>query len=124
MKESDVIVGLDARGFLFGAAVAERLGKPFVPVRKKGKLPYATIEDSYSLEYGQAVQTIHIDAIQPGQKVAVIDDLLATGGTASSAGNLIEKLGGIVEGYYFVIELDELEGSKKLNGKIESLIHY
>ncbi len=93
-------------------------------MRKKGKLPYTTIEDSYSLEYGEATQSIHIDALQPGQKVAIIDDLLATGGTASSAYNLVEKLGGIVEGTYFVVELDELDGREKLKGKIESLVHY
>lgn len=130
VKDADVIVWLDARGFIFGGAVAEKLGKPFVPIRKKGKLPYTTIEDSYALEYGEAVQTMHIDALQSGQKVAIIDDLLATGGTVASAIRLIEQGWGIVAGCYFVIGLnipwaDSITGRERIKDyKVETLVDY
>ncbi len=130
VKDADVIVWLDARWFIFGGAVAEKLGKPFVPIRKKGKLPYTTIEDSYALEYGEAVQTMHIDALQPGQKVAIIDDLLATGGTVASAIRLIEQGWGIVAGCYFVIGLnipwaDGITGRERIKDyKVETLVDY
>ncbi len=106
-RDADVIAGLDARGFLFGMAVAELLGKPFVMIRKKGKLPGPTLGTDYSLEYGDNSIEIQADAVKPGQKVALIDDLLATGGTLAAAANLVEKSGGIVNNISCVISLDE-----------------
>ncbi len=111
----DKIVGLEARGFILGGAIAHQLGKGFVPIRKKGKLPGKTIEQAYKLEYGEAVVELHDDAIQPGEKVLVVDDLLATGGTAEAGVKLIEKLGGDVIGCAFIIDLPELGGRKKLD---------
>lgn len=111
----DLVAGLEARGFLFGVPVAANLSKAFVPVRKKGKLPRATVQMDYNLEYGKASIEIHKDAIKPGQKVVIIDDLLATGGTAVAAAELVEKLGGIVVKMLFVIELFDLGGREKLN---------
>ncbi len=110
----DVIVGLEARGFILGGAIAHQLGKGFVPIRKKGKLPGKTIEQAYQLEYGEAVMEMHDDAIEAGAKVLVIDDLLATGGTAEAGIKLLEKLGGVVVGCSFIIDLPELGGRKKL----------
>lgn len=110
----DVIAGPEARGFIVGAPLAVELGVGFVPVRKSGKLPYKTIEVDYALEYGKDKLAIHEDAIKPGQRVLIADDLLATGGTIASTIQLIEKLGGIVVGAVFFIELDFLEGRKKL----------
>ena len=110
------IVGIDARGFLFGTAVAYRIGAGFVPVRKKGKLPHETEAFSYSLEYGEATVEMHKDAIAKGERVILIDDLLATGGTAAAAIALIEKLGGEVVEAQFLIELEELQGRGKLGG--------
>ena len=115
VKNADVIVGLDARGFIFGTAVARYLNKPFVMVRKKGKLPGEVIEESYDLEYGSNTQAIQVDSIAQWQKVAIIDDLLATGGTAASACKLIEKLWGTVQWCHFVIELKDLQGRDKLS---------
>lgn len=112
-KEADVIVGPEARGFLVGCPVATELGVGFVPVRKKGKLPGETIEVSYTLEYGQATLEMHKSAIKPGQRVVICDDLLATGGTIAAAIELIEKLGGIVVGVAFIIELADLNGRDK-----------
>ena len=112
----DVVVGVESRGFLFGAPVACRLGKGFVPVRKPGKLPRATIAESYDLEYGQATLEIHRDDIKPGQRVVVIDDLLATGGTARAAAALVERLGASVAKMVFLIELVDLGGRAKLTG--------
>lgn len=124
-KDIDLIVGPEARGFLFGAPVAYALGVGFVPVRKKGKLPYETIGMSYDLEYGSDELEIHKDAIKPGQKVAIVDDLLATGGTISSVAKLVEHVGGKVESIDFVIELTELKGREKLkNYSIKSLVEY
>jgi adenine phosphoribosyltransferase len=108
------IVGIDARGFLFGAAVAYKLGLGCIPIRKKGKLPYKTVGSSYQLEYGDAEVEMHVDAINPGETVVLIDDLLATGGTSGAAVNLVQKVGGIVGSALFVIELEFLHGRKKL----------
>jgi len=110
----DKVVGLEARGFIIGGAIAHQLSLGFVPIRKKGKLPGATLSEAYALEYGEAVMEIHDDAIQPGEKVLVVDDLLATGGTAAAGIKLIEKLGGEIVGCAFIIDLPELGGRKKL----------
>lgn len=106
----DKIVGIDARGFLFGSAVAYQLGVGFVPVRKKGKLPYQTKETSYKLEYGEATVEMHVDAITPGDRIVLIDDLLATGGTSAAAAKLIREAGGNLLGAQFLIELEFLSG--------------
>ncbi|PCJ73661.1 MAG: adenine phosphoribosyltransferase [Rhodobacteraceae bacterium] len=113
-EEIDKVVGLEARGFILGGAIAHQLSKGFVPIRKKGKLPGKTIEQEYSLEYGQAVMEVHDDAIQPGEKILMVDDLLATGGTAEAGIKLIERMGGIVLSSAFIIDLPELGGRKKL----------
>lgn len=112
--KADAICGIESRGFVFGAPVALQLGLPFVPARKAGKLPYARIREEYSLEYGVNVVEMHEDAVGPGMKVVVVDDLLATGGTAAAAGRLIRRLGGQVAAYAFVIELGFLDGRKVL----------
>lgn len=123
--EYDVIVGPEARGFLIGAPLAYAASKPFIPVRKPGKLPYETLTFEYELEYGTDSLEIHKDAIKPGQKVLIADDLLATGGTVAAIVKMIENLGGEVVGLLFLMELDFLEGSKKLeNYRCNSLIHY
>jgi adenine phosphoribosyltransferase len=109
------IAAVDARGFIFGGAVADRLGIGFVPIRKKGKLPHKTIEATYDLEYGTATVEVHVDAFAQGEKVLLIDDLLATGGTAAAAASLIEKAGGKVAGVEFLVELAFLDGRKKLS---------
>jgi adenine phosphoribosyltransferase len=113
-KQIDKIVGIDARGFLFGAAVAYDLGVGFVPLRKKGRLPYKTESAKYSLEYGEAEMELHVDAIERGEKIVLIDDLLATGGTSASAATLIQKVGGVLLEAQFLIELEFLHGRKKL----------
>jgi adenine phosphoribosyltransferase len=124
-KNIDIVVGPEARGFLFGAPVAYALGAGFVPVRKKGKLPYDTIAVSYDLEYGSDILEIHKDAIKPGQRVAIVDDLLATGGTIGSVAKLVEQVGGEVVSIDFVIELTELRGRDKLTKyDIMSLVQY
>ncbi|WP_380057147.1 adenine phosphoribosyltransferase [Falsihalocynthiibacter sp. SS001] len=112
--EIDKVVGLEARGFILGGAIAHQLSVGFVPIRKKGKLPGTTISQEYALEYGEAIVEIHDDAIQAGEKVLVVDDLLATGGTAEAGIKLIERLGGDVVSCAFVIDLPELGGRKKL----------
>ncbi len=124
-KKIDVVIGPEARGFLFGAPVACSLGVGFVPVRKKGKLPAETIQVEYELEYGSDILEIHKDAIKPGQRVAVVDDLLATGGTIAAVAKLVETMGGEVVSLDFVIELTELNGRGKL-GKYDilSLVKY
>jgi adenine phosphoribosyltransferase len=123
--EVDAVVGIDARGFIFAAAAATRLHAGFVPVRKKGKLPYQTIEQDYALEYGQATVAMHIDALQPGARVLLIDDLLATGGTSAAATALVQKLGGKIVEAGFLIELKFLNGREKLSGfPVRSLIAY
>jgi adenine phosphoribosyltransferase len=120
------IVGIDARGFLFGAAVAYKLGVGLVPVRKPGKLPYKTIGSTYELEYGDAAMEIHVDAIEKGERVVLVDDLLATGGTSGAAVDLIQKVGGSVGSALFVIELAFLNGRRKLppDVPVRSLISY
>lgn len=120
------VVGIDARGFLFGAAVAYKLGLGCVPVRKKGKLPYKTIGSSYQLEYGDAEVEMHIDAIASGERVVLVDDLLATGGTSGAAVNLIQKIGGVVGSALFVIELAFLNGREKLppDVPVYSMVRY
>ncbi|MEM6595946.1 MAG: adenine phosphoribosyltransferase [Pseudomonadota bacterium] len=110
----DKVVGLEARGFILGGAVAHQLSVGFVPIRKKGKLPGAVISEEYTLEYGEAVVEVHDDAISPGEKILVVDDLLATGGTAVAGIKLIERLGGDIVGCAFVIDLPELGGRAKL----------
>src|SRR5437762_4380994 len=113
-QKIDKIVGIDARGFLFGSAVAYELGIGFVPLRKKGRLPYKTESAKYSLEYGEAEMELHVDAIETGEKIVLIDDLLATGGTSASAATLIRKVGGDLIAAQFLIELEFLDGRKKL----------
>jgi len=113
-RKIDKVVGIDARGFLFGSAVAYELGIGFVPLRKKGRLPYKTESAKYSLEYGEAEMELHIDAITRGEQIVLIDDLLATGGTSASAATLIEKVGGELVAAMFLIELEFLHGREKL----------
>lgn len=121
----DAVVGIDARGFIFAAAVALKLRAGFVPVRKKGKLPYKTIEQEYALEYGTSTVAVHVDALTPGSRVLLIDDLLATGGTAAAAAALVGKLGANILDVSFLIELSFLAGRKKLEGyNVRSLIVY
>jgi adenine phosphoribosyltransferase len=110
----DVVVGLEARGFILGGAIAHQLGTGFVPIRKKGKLPGTTISQDYKLEYGEAIVEIHDDAIRAGQTVLVVDDLLATGGTAEAGIRLVERLGGVIAGCAFIIDLPDLGGRKRL----------
>jgi len=112
--EIDKVVGLEARGFILGGAVAHQLSVGFVPIRKKGKLPGTTISEDYQLEYGEAVVEVHDNAIEPGEKVLLVDDLLATGGTAVAGIKLVERLGGEIIGCAFVIDLPDLGGRKKL----------
>ena len=123
----DYIAGIDSRGFLFGPLMAQKLNVPFIPIRKKGKLPRDTYSSSYDLEYGSATLEIHKGDILPESKVLIHDDLLATGGTARAASDLIHQSGAITAGYSFVISLDFLNGQKVLEtqtSKISSLIHY
>lgn len=119
------VVGIESRGFLFGAPLAHTLGIPFVPVRKPGKLPAARMSIEYSLEYGTNRLDIHQDALTAGQKVVIVDDLLATGGTARAAAKLVEMIGGVVHSFLFVIELEALGGRKQLEGyNINVLLTY
>lgn len=119
------VLGADARGFIFGAAIAYNIGAGFVPVRKKGKLPYKTISASYDLEYGSNTIEIHEDAIEKGDRVVLVDDLLATGGTAKAMADLVHQLGGEIEELAFMIELEGLNGRDKLNGeKVFSVLKY
>ena len=123
--DCDVIVGAESRGFLFGAPIAYNLKKPFVLVRKKGKLPRETVSQKYDLEYGSAEVEMHVDSIKPGQKVVIIDDLIATGGTVGAAAKLVERLGGEVVRMVFLLELAGLEGRKNLEGyDIRSVVCY
>ena len=124
-QKIDVIVGIEARGFIIGAPVAYNIGASFVPIRKKAKLPGKTISASYELEYGSETMEMHSDAIVAGQKVAIIDDLLATGGTAKAAVELVEKIDGKVVDIEFIVELTPLNGRKKLEGyDVFSLVRY
>ena len=121
----DLILGPESRGFIFGMVLAYNLKKGFIPVRKKGKLPAEVISKEYTLEYGTATIEIHKDAIQPGQKVVIVDDLLATGGTARAIVEMVESIGAEVVALDFLIELDDLKGRDVLEGyKVESVIHY
>ena len=121
--ECDVILALESRGFLFGSAMAYKTGKSFAPIRKKGKLPYETISVEYDLEYGTDILEIHKDAVKKGQKVVIVDDLLATGGSFEAAAKLAEKLGGEVTGLICLLELENLGGRQKLEGRnVMSLI--
>jgi len=122
---AEKVVGIDARGFLFGAAVAYKLGIGFVPIRKKGKLPHKTIRYSYVLEYGKADMEIHVDAVSPGERIVLVDDLLATGGTAAAAVHLVKELGAKVEAALFFIELADLGGRKHLGDvRVETLVEF
>lgn len=124
-KQVDLVVGPEARGFLVGSALAYELGAGFVPIRKKGKLPAATIASSYQLEYGNDTVEIHADAIKPGQRVLVVDDLLATGGTIKASIDLIKRLGADIVGCAFLIELTELNGRSALaDYEVQTLIQY
>jgi adenine phosphoribosyltransferase len=124
-KGIDLVLGMEARGFIFGPALAYRLNAGFVPVRKAGKLPAATAKVSYDLEYGSNALEIHKDAVQPGQRVLIVDDLLATGGTAAATAGLARGLGAEIAGLAFVVELDFLKGREKLSQyEVFSLLHY
>lgn len=121
----DIVAGAESRGFLFGAPIAYNMGKPFVLIRKKGKLPCETVEQSYDLEYGKAVIEMHKDSIKPGQKVLIVDDLIATGGTTEAMIKLVEVLGGEVAGVVVLIELAGLNGREKIAGyRLDSAICY
>jgi adenine phosphoribosyltransferase len=121
----DAVVGIDARGFIFAAAAAMKLQAGFVPIRKKGKLPFQTHEQDYALEYGTATVAVHVDALKPGGRVLLIDDLLATGGTAAAAAALVQKLGAQILEISFLIELSFLRGREKLSGyPVRSLVVY
>jgi len=121
----DAVVGIDARGFIFAAAAAAKLKTGFIPVRKKGKLPHQTIEQDYALEYGSATVAMHVDALKPGERVLLIDDLLATGGTSAAAAALVQKLGGRILEIGFLIELKFLNGRDKLKDwPVRSVITY
>ncbi len=121
----DIVVGIESRGFIFGAAVADRLHAGFAPVRKPGKLPSKTVTVSYALEYGTDTLAIHEDAVKQGQRVLIVDDLLATGGTAKAASELVERIGGKIEGIAFLIELVALHGRENLAGHtLHSVLKY
>ncbi len=124
-QEFDLIAAIESRGFIFGAALALKLNKGFVPIRKPGKLPYKTFKEEYQLEYGSDALEIHQDAVKPGQKVLLIDDLLATGGTALASAKLIERCGGQLAAICFLIELTFLNGLQKLDGyQVKTLIKF
>ncbi len=121
----DYIAGIDARGFIIGSALAYSMGIGFIPARKKGKLPYKSISIDYALEYGTATLEMHEDSFEKGSHILIVDDLLATGGTAGAVGSLVERLGGVIEGYLFVVELPDLRGRERLGAhKIISLIKF
>jgi adenine phosphoribosyltransferase len=124
-KRIDKVVGIEARGFMFGPIVAYDLNAGFVPVRKPSKLPAKTVRQSYDLEYGSDAIEMHEGAVEPGERVLIVDDLIATGGTAAAAAKLVESAGGIVAGFGFIIELTFLPGREKLKGyEVEALIQY
>ena len=124
-QQIDRVVGIESRGFIFAPSLAVRLGAGFVPIRKPGKLPAETISESYELEYGTDTIEIHRDAISKGERVLIVDDLIATGGTAVAAAALVEKLGGVVAGLGFLVELTFLNGREKLSGyEVTSLLAY
>lgn len=115
-QKPKAVAAIDARGFIFGAAVAQKLGVGFIPIRKKGKLPFKTLDESYDLEYGSATISVHVDAVKKGDTILIVDDLLATGGTAAASARLIERLGGKIMEIAFLIELAGLKGRAKLAG--------
>jgi adenine phosphoribosyltransferase len=121
---ADKVLAIESRGFIVGATLADRLGMGFVPLRKPGKLPGKTLRHTYSLEYGEDCLEIHDDAIAPGERVLIVDDVIATGGTARAAGELVGKLGGTVAAYAFLVELSFLNGRSRLEGDVLSLIRY
>ena len=124
-KDIDYVAGMEARGFIFGALAARALNIGFIPLRKPGKLPYDVQSISYDLEYGSAELEIHVDAVNPGDHVILVDDLIATGGTAAASCALLENLGAVIAGCAFVVELDELNGREKLSKYlVHSLVHY
>ena len=124
-REIDAIMGIESRGFIFSAPVAYRLGVGLIPVRKPGKLPSATYQVAYDLEYGQDSLEMHKDAVGDGHRILIVDDLLATGGTAKAVVDLVESVGGKIEGLLFVVELDFLKGREKFNGyTVQSLVNY
>ena len=121
----DLVVGIESRGFILGGAVAEALGAGFVPVRKPGKLPGKAVKESYALEYGTDALEIHEDAVVPGQRVLIVDDVIATGGTAKATASLVRKLGGTVHALAFLVELEFLNGREKLAGEsIHTVVRY
>jgi adenine phosphoribosyltransferase len=121
---ADKVLAIESRGFIVGATLADRLGLGFVPLRKPGKLPGKTLRHTYALEYGEDCLEIHDDAITPGERVLIVDDVIATGGTAHAAGELVGKLGGTVAAYAFLVELSFLNGRSRLQGDVLSLIRY
>ena len=121
---ADKVLAIESRGFIVGAALADRLGVGFVPLRKPGKLPGKTIRYTYTLEYGEDCLEIHEDALTPGERVLIVDDVIATGGTARAAGELVGKLGGTVAAYAFLVELSFLNGRSRLEGDVLSLLRY
>ena len=124
-REIDVVVGVESRGFILGGAVADRLGAGFAPVRKKGKLPSTTVQETYDLEYGTDCLEIHADAVERGQRVLIVDDVLATGGTAAATTALVRKLGGDVQALAFLVELEFLNGRSKIpNETVYSVLKY
>ncbi len=124
-QEIDVVVGIESRGFIFGAAVADRIHAGFAPVRKPGKLPSATVKATYDLEYGSDALEMHADAVRGGQRVLIVDDLLATGGTARATTDLVKRLGGTVHGLAFLIELVALDGRSRLRGEnVHAVLKY
>lgn len=124
-EDVDAVVGVESRGFIFGAAVAYRIGAGFVPVRKPGRLPWAVVREEYQLEYGTDKLEIHRDAIRPGERIMIVDDVLATGGTARATTTLVETLGGEIVGLGFLLELEALAGRSKLDGRtVRSLLRY
>jgi len=120
----ELVAGIESRGFIFGAPLAVELGAGLVPIRKIGKLPSRTIRREYALEYGSNQLEMHVDAVRPGQRVLLVDDLLATGGTARAAEEMIRELGGTLAGAFFVVELTALRGREQLEGKVLSLVQY
>jgi adenine phosphoribosyltransferase len=121
---ADKVLAIESRGFIVGAPLADRLGLGFVPLRKPGKLPGKTMSHTYTLEYGEDCLEIHDDAVMPGERVLIVDDVIATGGTARAAGELVRKLGGVVAAYAFLVELSFLDGRSRLEGDVLSLIRY
>jgi adenine phosphoribosyltransferase len=118
----DVIAGIESRGFLFGLSLAGKLGVPFIPVRKAGKLPYTIKQKAYKLEYGTAVIEMHVDAFEPGQHILIHDDLLATGGTVTAASELIHEMGGVIAGFAFVVGLGFLDGAERIKPISDNII--